>query len=187
MEQQPQFKNPQPLNKELRANISGIGKLIGKRIFCLCSDNIDMEYTKKAHEDKTQALPIRPYKKLFIDAIDIVAIEPRTVDGAIYMQLNGDPKLQYLVSGNAEKVTQEFTTEIFDLAVKKALANDAHPIFFADCERITEEVVARNLIEIKKLDAFAAEILDQAECLKKINENAITDKVEYYKQLGING
>jgi len=184
MDKQP-FKNPQPLTKELRANITGIGKLIGKRIFCLVSDNIDLEYAKKAHEDKTQALPIKPYKKLFIEAIDIVAIAPRTIDGKIYIQLNDDPKLQYAISGDVEKVTQEFSNEIFDLAVKKAMTNDPRPIFFADCERITDEVTARNAIEIAKIEAFIQDLYNQIDCLKAINENAVADKIDYYTQLGI--
>jgi len=160
------------------------GKLFGKTICTVKSDNIDLSHNDKVREDNPLRL-ILPLKKYYIETIDITGLNVFESAGRLFVEFNGDPKLQFPIVSDSNPTFKVAGQATIEEAIS-AYENGKDPIFFNDRKALSDRVTAMNKQNISAASTLAEEAVAWVNSLTKINEITQSDTVAYYKSLGLN-
>lgn len=149
-----------------RISVNQHGALLGNLIFGVDVKTLDPEYRKKK-ELSDVLVPHVPIKIYSLERILVkkVAMD-EDADGNVVVIFNDDSKLRFPVT-NPELREPNIATLKEAIAAKE---NGGTPIFFEDCEKLTQEITALNKVNYNKLVRMTKDLAAQAEGLMSAME-----------------
>ena len=157
--------------------------LLGRRLIIPLSDNLDLNYKAKIKGDAEGLCTNKPLKKYYTETVDIVSSAlAKNPDGKLVVIFNGDPKLQYALTGDTSAVMNATPQNVND-AILEYESNGTKTPFY-DVRLVTEHLEGLNKLTIQAIDKFIDELACQSQALTNINKLAKTDMDEYLNSIG---
>lgn len=157
--------------------------LIGKKLFTVKADPVDLNWNEKIKENNPLRL-IKPIMKYSIESIEIIATRLVVApdNSTLLIELNNDPNLQFKL------VPAKFCEVSIDKIKEAILFNEKReagrtPIFFRDSNTLTTQVNRLNDLEKAKCDQIAEEMLMQSQLLSDLNKLQSDANDRYYEEL----
>ena len=166
-----------------RATIETWG-ILGKKLFTVKCEPADLQYNDKIKNNNPLRL-VKPIMKYFIESIEIISTRLIVApdNSTLLIELNNDPSLQFkLVPAKFCEVTMDKIKEAIQFNEKKEVGRT--PIFFRDCNTLTDQVNRLNALEAQKCDDVAEEMLSLSKMLNDLNKLQADANERYYEELG---
>ena len=159
--------------------------LIGKKIFTVKSEPVDLMYNDKVKEnDPTRT--VKPIMKYMIESTEIIGAQVVLAPDGVtpFIELNGDASLQFkLAPAEFKNVTMESVTEA--IATSADSSRSREPILFSDLLKLTEQVNRLNAMEKAKLERIVEDAINQSQFLADLNKTQTIECDKYYDELGL--
>lgn len=159
------------------------GLLLGRRLIIPLSDNLDLKYKAKVKGDIEGLYTGKPLKKYYTETVDIVSSAlSKNPDGKLVVIFNGDPKLQFPLTGDTSEIINATPQNIND-AILEYEANGTKTPFY-DVRLVTEHLEGLNKMTMQSIEKFVDELASQSQALSNINKIAKNDMEEYLNSIG---
>lgn len=158
--------------------------ILGKKLFTVKAEPADKTYNDKIR-DNNFIRPVKPIMMYIIESIEITSVNVVVApdNATMLIQLNGDPSLQFkLTPAKFCEVTMDKIKEAIQFNDKKEVGRS--PLFFRDCNKLTEQVIQLNKLEAQKADELAEQMLAQSKMLEDLNKMQTDANDRYYEELG---
>lgn len=158
--------------------------ILGKKLFTVKSEPADLKWNDKIRNNDCLRL-VKPIMKYIIESIEIISTRLVVApdNSTLLIELNNDPSLQFkLVPAKFCEVTIDKIKEAIQFNEKHEAGRT--PIFFRDCNALTNQVNRLNAIEAQKCDDIAEEMLAMSKMLGDLNKTQEDANARYYEELG---
>ena len=158
--------------------------VLGKKLFTVKAEPVDKTFNDKVRDNN----PLRPVKSIMmyvIESIEITSVDVVVApdNATMLIQLNHDPSLQFkLTPAKFCEVTMDKIKEAIQYNEKKETGRS--PLFFRDCNKLTDQVTRLNALEAQKADDLAEQMLAQSKMLTDLNKLQTDANDRYYEELG---
>lgn len=158
--------------------------LMGKKLFTPKCEPADLNWNDKIKNNSPTRL-VKPIMKYIVESIEIfstgLVVAPD--NSTLLIELNNDPTLQFkLVPAKFCEVSMEKIKEAIQMNEKQEAGRT--PMFFRDCNQLTEQVNRLNALEASKCSEVAEEMLSMAKMLNELNNIQKDANDRYYEELG---
>ena len=158
--------------------------ILGKKLFTVKAEPADKSYYDKVKNNDPARL-VKPIMMYVIESIEIMSVNLVVApdNSTILVELNNDPSLQYkLAPAKFCEVTMDKIKEAIALNEKPEVGRS--PLFFRDCNALTEQVNRLNDLESQKAAEVAEQLVNITNMLKNLNKIQIDSNDRYYEELG---
>lgn len=158
--------------------------ILGKKLFTVKAEPADKAYNDKIR-DNNNVRPVKPIMMYIIESIEITSVNVVVApdNATMLIQLNNDPSLQFkLTPAKFCDVSMDKIKEAIQFNDKKEVGRS--PLFFRDCNKLTEQVIQLNKLEAQKADELAEQMLAQSKMLEELNKMQTDANDRYYEELG---
>lgn len=158
--------------------------LMGKKLFTPRCEPADLNWNEKIKNNSPTRL-VKPIMKYMVESIEIfsTSLVVAPDNSTLLIELNNDPALQFkLVPAKFCEVSMEKIKEAIQMNEKKEAGRT--PMFFRDCNQLTEQINRLNALEASKCSEVAEEMLSLAKMLDELNAIQKDANDRYYEELG---
>ena len=158
--------------------------VLGKKLFTVRAEPADKTFNDKIR-DGNPLRTVKPIMMYVIESIEITAVNVVTApdNATVLIQLNNDPTLQFkLTPAKFCEVTMDKIKEAIQMNEKKEVGRS--PLFFRDCNKLTDQVNRLNALEAQKADEIAEQMLATSKMLADLNKLQADANDRYYEELG---
>lgn len=158
--------------------------VIGMKICCIKSDNIDLKYKEKKNANTIASLCTNiPVKKYFVESFTVLSIAlDKAANGSPVINFNGQSELTFPLSPDTTDSLLNATRNSITEAITEFEATGKVK-FFTDIAQCTQMAQELNDMNADAIDKFVESLMNQASSLRTLNKTMGSELDEYTKSL----
>lgn len=158
--------------------------VIGMKICCVKSDNIDLKYKEKKNANTIASLCTNiPVKKYFVESFTVLGIAlSKAANGSPIIIFNGQPELTFPLSSDTTDSLLNATRASVNEAITEFEATGKVK-FFTDINLCTQVAQELNEMNADAIDKFVESLMNQSSSLRTLNKSMTSELDEYNKSL----
>ena len=158
--------------------------VMGMKICCVKSDNIDLKYKEKKNANTIASLCTNiPVKKYFVESFTVLGIAlSKAANGSPVIIFNNQPELTFPLSSDTTDSLLNATRTSINEAITE-FETTGKVKFFTDIALCTQVAQELNDMNADSIDKFVESLMNQSSSLRTLNKSMSSELDEYNKSL----